>query len=89
MEVEEGEDGQEGVSKDSSEEMQEEDGFAWGKAEDDRLLSLVLQEGITNWSRLGSEIGCTEAQARTRWQESIYNSIKLDDKVGGFHKYSN
>jgi hypothetical protein len=89
VEVPEGEDGEEQVSKDSSEEMQDEDGFVWGKGEDDRLLSLVLQEGITNWSRLGSEIGCAEAQARTRWQESIYNSIKLDDKVGGFHKYSN
>lgn len=88
MEASQGEDAEEEASEDSSEEMQDGDGFAWGKAEDDRLLSLVLQEGITNWSRLGSEIGCTEAQARTRWQESIYNSIKLDDKVGGFHKYS-
>lgn len=59
MEVVEDDDGEKQVSKDSSEEMQEKDGFAWGKGEDDRLLSLVLQEGITNWNRLGNEVGCT------------------------------
>jgi hypothetical protein len=63
-------------------------GFTWGKGEDERLLALVLQEGVTSWSRLGNEVGCSEAQARARWQQSVYNSIKLDDKVGGFHKYS-
>lgn len=33
-------------------------------------------------------MGCSAAQAKNRWQQAIYNTIKLDDKVGGFHKYS-
>jgi hypothetical protein len=33
-------------------------------------------------------MGCSENKARKRWQSVIYNTIKLDDKVGGFHKYS-
>jgi len=33
-------------------------------------------------------IGCSENDAQERWRNNIYNTIKLDDKVGGFLKYS-
>ena len=49
---------------------------------------LVLHEGVMSWEKLGNALGCSEGQARSRWQQSIYNTIKQDDKVGGFHKYS-
>ena len=61
---------------------------AWSKNDDDKLLALVLQENVTNWERIGNELGCSAVQAKSRWQHTIYNTIKLDDKVGGFHKYS-
>lgn len=51
--------GEEQVAKVMSEEEVDEEGFEWGKGDDARLLSLVLHEGVTNWGRLGSEIGCT------------------------------
>lgn len=34
-------------------------GFPWSRAEDERLLGLVLKEGIFNWGRLGSRMGCS------------------------------
>jgi len=33
-------------------------------------------------------MGCKEKEVRHRWRKAIYQLIKLDDKVGGFLKYS-
>lgn len=33
-------------------------------------------------------LGCSEQEIKTRWRKVIYETIKLDDKVGGFLKYS-
>ena len=33
-------------------------------------------------------LGCSDKEAKCRWRRTIYSMIKLDDKVGGFLKYS-
>jgi hypothetical protein len=37
---------------------------------------------------MGTILGCSEQEIKTRWRKVIYETIKLDDKVGGFLKYS-
>lgn len=33
-------------------------------------------------------MNCSEKEVKHRWKKAIYDMIKLDDKVGGFLKYS-
>jgi hypothetical protein len=33
--------------------------------------------------------GCSREEIQKRWRREIYKKIKLDDRVGGFLKYSN
>lgn len=33
-------------------------------------------------------MGCSVKEVMKRWKEEVYNLIKLEDKVGGFLKYS-
>jgi len=50
----------------------------------------VIQEGVTDWDRLAQAVkGCSKEEVQKRWKREIYKKIKLDDRVGGFLKYSN
>jgi hypothetical protein len=44
---------------------------------------------MTNWDDLADALGFSKDEVQRRWKRDVYKKIKLDDKVGGFLKYSN
>ena len=33
-------------------------------------------------------MGCSVREVDSRWKKEVYNTMKMEDKVGGFLKYS-
>ena len=49
---------------------------------------MVVEENITNWSKLAEEMRTNKKDVQKRWKNHIYDKIKHPQTIGGFHKYS-